>query len=1178
MLHLYKASAGSGKTFALTRHYLTLLLGDRNPISGKWRLRNPSECAHSNILAITFTNKATQEMTRRIITELATLSGREPSKSGKKSPYLSYFLELFEVEEQALAETASKMLDELLADFSHFNVSTIDAFFQSVLRIFAREVDLPDNYQVELSDRSAVEIGVGQMFDTLNQRLSADPLVSAERKWVTAWLNTYMQRSLDEGKSVNLLSRSSNVFNALVDSFVALLNEDFKINSAEILDYLSDLSRLAAFEKGIASQTHIVEASLTKRAIAIMQYGDYDQISGHVSKYIESWAAGAKKVIGKTKTIPQAAVTIEKRFKKAYLKTDYSQELDAELTLFCTELVQYDLMLLRNTILTEAITYFGLIGCLQRHIQESCKEDNLMLLSETTGILSRIIDGDDTPFVYERLGYYLHHFLVDEFQDTSRMQWNNLRPLLVESMANGYDNLIIGDEKQCIYRFRNSDPELLANKVSDEIGDVFTPSAILTQGNTINSNSNWRSSSEVVKFNNSIFTSLASLLDCSETFGNVVQQIDPSREQFPGHIMLFFQPEEDKAENVEEASNEEDNQGDIDEQEEATSQQRSFAVTTTIDQINRLLSQGYRQRDIAILVYRHSQAKEIVDGLLAVTKEYPDWSHGPLCVNSEDSLEIQSSLAVKMILEVLKLTVAPRSMGGKPGASYDLANLSYVFRYSMRYNENTSDALTDAIATVARAERIDNPIEKIESAIANRLEEIFTFARAASSSADAAIEDAGEMAGVGEDADALQEKQRIACLTLNQIVDKIIALFVTPEMLESEAPYLMAFQDAVADFCAKGESDIASFLQWWELRAGAATIDGAPDTDGIMIMTIHKAKGLEFPCVIIPYANSTPVVFHGNKPSYEWMKIDADYFPGIDSSLVPSVLPLPFKSQIASIPMFNAEAEEIIHKRTIDALNVLYVAFTRAVDELIVIAPAKKKDTTSFDKRLRQAVESCTAQYIANMENDGVKPWLIPLAESFKDDLLEIGSPHPPRKRKAEAVLPDVALPSYNPNVNAKMSTLTEADITRFDFNNPRDRGTFLHNVLSKVGNRDSFEVALRRAAYRAHLSDEDCNYCHDSLKYALDNPEVARWFDEFEYLLVERSIVSDGVRRPDRVVCYADGSADVIDFKFGEHHGSYERQVKRYAKLLHDAGYSPVRAFLWYPLEKDYESAVKNF
>ena len=266
MLKIYKASAGSGKTYALTRQYLTLLLGKQNPETGEWKLRSAKDDAHRHILAITFTNKATQEMTRRIISQLAILAGREPGQDcDTKSPYLKEFCDLFHTDEESLAKLSSDILDELLADFAFFHVSTIDAFFQNVLHIFAREIEMPDNFRLELENSSTISLGVNEMFASLNRRTPADPLRQREQKWLTQWLTRHMIKKLDDGKAVNLLSRNSSLYSDLIDTFNKLLDETFQINSEIITQYLDRIEYLAAFEKiliitlGLASSNGLPE-------------------------------------------------------------------------------------------------------------------------------------------------------------------------------------------------------------------------------------------------------------------------------------------------------------------------------------------------------------------------------------------------------------------------------------------------------------------------------------------------------------------------------------------------------------------------------------------------------------------------------------------------------------------------------------------------------------------------------------------------------------------------------------------------------------------------------------------------------------------------------------------------------------------------------------------------------
>lgn len=1178
MLNIHKASAGSGKTFALTQKYLELLLGEKNPETGQWRLRHASEGAHRGILAITFTNKATQEMTRRIISQLAILAHREPDNPDAKSDYETYFLKIFHTDRTTLAERASDMLDELLADFAFFHVSTIDAFFQNVLRIFAREVEMPDNFRLELDNSATISLGINEMFSSLNYMRPADPLRRREHEWLSEWLTHQMIRRLEAGNPVNMLSRTSSVYSGLISTFKSLLNETFQINSSRITQYLDKVEYISAFEKALTEQEYKKEQQLRKKAVALMQYGDFQNVNRYIKSAVEAWAAGEKKE--PTNTVIKAVNEQKSRFVAAYIKKGVSPDLDYAVADTCLAAVELQKIRERNNVLVEAVTPMGLLGCLLRHISNFCKDNNVILLSNTNTLLREIINDDETPFVYERLGYYLHHFLIDEVQDTSCMQWENLRPLLMESMSHKHENLVIGDEKQCIYRFRNSDPSLFGHVIANDVSEVYGDESIKCLGNAIDENNNWRSSAEVVKFNNSIFRSIASLADTAGAYSNVIQQISPKRNKvIPGYVKLLFEPEVavDDSNTATDVDNGEDSADD--------NGKESFTLQTIVAEVDRMLTAGYRPGQIAILVHKHSQGEAVINKLLHCHEDL-SWKHGALEVKSTDAVSVGASPAVRMIIEILRLTQLPHTVtriderpnGEKKevkeeNPAYRRARLLYCYRYFLhteitqpdgtRRLRNNSEALEAAVDALKHEDDATDATLPPGNA---SLKEIIEFAR---NSTSAGSEKSGS-------------DNTVTCLTLTDIVDKIISRYVNPDALERETAYLMAFQDLVYDFCAQGSSDIRTFLQWWDNGGHNSSLSSTSESDAVNVMTIHQSKGLEFPCVILPYCNAEMVKFSSAmRPNYQWMELDPADFPEIAAEVVPPMIPVDFKSSVTKVDVLAKETQRIISEQIVDCLNVYYVAFTRAVNELVVICPKsgkRRKETCkdndkatllNFDQLLRMAIENLTPQKISEpgFTDDDSRNWVIPLAENLHDDMLEVGSPTVPvGNEQKKQKMPVINLPTYCPDVNDNLVTLTEADIEIFNYDIPRHRGDLLHKILSKVSHRDSLPRALRRITTRYHLTPQQIAECNEILTTAVNDPRVERWFEGYTKLYREQSIANaDTDRRPDRIVILEDGTVEIIDYKFGEDHPSYARQVRRYMTLMRRAGYTRVKGYLWF-------------
>lgn len=1247
MLHIYKASAGSGKTYNLTKQYLMLLLGKCSdnagtvdPVTGRrneprWTLRRSPGGAHRHILAITFTNKATEEMIKRIIAELAILAGREPGVS-KKSDYLKEFMATFNTDEATLSRLASETLDELLADYVYFNVSTIDAFFQNVLRTFAREIEMPDDFQLEINNSYAIATGVGDLLQSINSDVYPDPAGQQQAKWLGEWLGRYIDREFEDGKAVNLFSRASSLFSSLVTRFSAMMNETFKMNIGIITDYLAKTGNIDAFLHGIINEAAIARNRVIAKSQTAIQYGAFADSAKTLQKFVAACATGTIPNI--TTTVIAAIDNPDKRFTKTYRKSNpVPEDLDSLLVEICAMALNYKSISERNSVLLPAITSFGLLGCLLRVINDLCKERNLLLLSETNSLLRSIINDDDTPFVYERIGYYLRHFLIDEFQDTSAMQWENLRPLLMESLGYNHENLIIGDEKQCIYRFRNSDPELLGSQVAEDAIKAHNDENILRlEGNCVSENSNWRSSREVITFNNSIFRAISCLVGDVDTYDNVVQQINPNRKKIPqGYVKLIFQPKPEPKPNNKETEKDEgiaaekvvenapvSAAGAAGEEEQV--KMENFGCKTAVEEVSRMLSGGYQPGDIAILVRTHGEGERIINALINA-QSGPGWPHGEIEITSVDSLEVASSSAVRMVVEILRLSQEPDKVMNThdeliDNAVYRRVRLTYLFEYFLHEPivDNGTTRYPKRHEALSRAVEL---LEKVDAGTDLPADLPDSVMRMLDFSAESLFE--------AENPD--NSGKEVATATLSTIVDRILSRYISTEVLSAETAYITAFQDIVYDFCSRGNSDIRSFLQWWDRSGRKTALDSADEGQAITVMTIHKSKGLEFPCVIIPFASWNFIRPVSGRPAYEWYTLSDRYFPDIAPGVVPPMIPLEFKPSLSEIDMFRDDNEVYARNRKVDALNLAYVAFTRAVNELIIVCPYKTGSDKGLEADnlygyLRGAVGFMTSSRLsANADSrsasdtgeageaSGEKnceinpeelPWLLPLAQYSSDDgIYEVGTPTTmddnkksdaaradeqgrdksnsktvdiqresnnkeaePRKAPLASEERKLRAPVYNPKVNDRLNTFAIADIHTFSFDDPRNRGTFLHKILSRVRHSSDLPLQIARAATRARLTPEQTAIVTDVLTKAVSNPEAARWFDGFERAINERTIVSNGASyRPDRIVWLPDGSIEIVDYKFGKHKNKYFNDLRNYCELLELAGYSAPHAFLYY-------------
>ena len=481
-LKIMKASAGSGKTYSLARKYISLLL------------QNPDRYAYRHILAVTFTNKATDEMKSRILKELHVLA-TDPCKSD----YYDYFVPAVIPGMNELQQKAKRVLSDILHDYSAFAVSTIDRFFQHTLKAFSREIGQFASYQVELDKDSLVAESVDRVLDSLTE----------ENENLLSWLTENVLEQIEQGgrysADANLLEMAKRLKSVQRQEVLEQhgICEDEDYSKEKLLQIRKECRKIiSTFREKVVSSSQTIIQLTTQQGVSLKDTNrgflnnlavyaglqDNDKVeplkATFVSKALdpEQWFAKSKA----TKLLPLVQPFIQTPLE------DFCALFDKEFKVYNTALI-----------LDEQLYGLGVAGELNRAFKGLMKEKNVLCIDDSNTILRNIIDGSDAPFVYEKLGVRYEHFLLDEFQDTSSVQWDNFYPLLDESDSNDRDNLIVGDVKQSIYRWRGSDWKLLDETVPSKFPDH--KEEVL--------DTNYRSLANVVNFNNCFFASAAGILD-----------------------------------------------------------------------------------------------------------------------------------------------------------------------------------------------------------------------------------------------------------------------------------------------------------------------------------------------------------------------------------------------------------------------------------------------------------------------------------------------------------------------------------------------------------------------------------------------------------------------------------------------------------------------------------------
>ncbi len=652
-LTVYKASAGSGKTFTLAVQFIKTLIVSENPY------------AYRHILAVTFTNKATAEMKDRILGQLYGIWKRLPSSD----IYLDVLSRELERDGTSLAEEiirqrAGTALCHILHDYSRFRVETIDSFFQSVMKNLAHELGLTANLRVDLNDEEVLNEAVNRIME----RLHLNPTVF---NWIMDYVNERIANNerWDIAKEVKTFGKwiFKEAYLAREQEFREILKDSKEIDTLrktlhEIQQEAKDIVQSAAYHFREELENHGITCDAFKYGSTIESYlknleeGSYKaKFGSRLSGFVDDPANMLKKTdAGKPQAIEAAGYfsNLLKETHELYQKAA-NNHISAHLAL-------------------KHLNPLGLLGVVDKEVNTLNRENNRFLLAKTPMLLHELIEENDAPFIFEKMGTYFHNIMIDEFQDTSAMQWKNFKILLLESMASGHSNLLVGDVKQSIYRWRNSDWTILGN-IEKEMS-VHHPDI---KGLTINR----RSERNIIEFNNALFTAAADALqnfslhpdsiNIKEAYQDVEQQC-PEDKTGNGYVNVrFYGNEEDEC----------DWECDM--------------LEELCEQVRTLHEAGLPYNEMAILVRYRKSAEPIIRHF---AYRLPD-----VKLVSDEAFLLSSSSSVNILVTAMRHLIAPD----------DRVASAYLAMYKNKTQEHCMEALAG-----------QNPEEMLPEAYIRRTEEL----------------------------------------------------------------------------------------------------------------------------------------------------------------------------------------------------------------------------------------------------------------------------------------------------------------------------------------------------------------------------------------------------------------------------------------------------------------------
>lgn len=1031
---IYNAAAGSGKTFTLVKEFLKQLFTAKN------------DDYYKHLLAITFTNKAVAEMKQRIVETLIAFS--EHDKTQQSLPMLSIIADETGVEIDEIKARSTRILKNLLHNYAALSVETIDSFNHRLIRTFARDLKLATNFEVTLD----IDELLGEAVDLLLSK-------AGENKEITKVLLDFALEKTDDDKSWDIsrdIAKAAKLLFSENDAkYVSNLKrkslDDFLQFKKQLLNKKKNLSKtineratqtLKLIEDSGLEHSDFLRKTLPNHFLKL-QSGNYNVYNNKLQENLENNKALYK--VKEALHIVEAIESITPTLLANYIEI---KNLVGKYNLY-------------NAILKN-ITPLSVINLVNQEIEAIKNDKNIFPISEFNSLINTEIRDQPAPFIYERLGEKYRHFFIDEFQDTSKLQWDNLIPLidnaLSQQLENSFGNLLlVGDAKQSIYRWRGGLPEQFIDLYNNE-------NPFHREKEVFALDTNFRSCEEIINFNNDFFSYISTYLD-DENHQKLYREGNRQKcnTKKNGYIRFEFVEKQKKAERI-----------------TAYSQ-------LALEAINSSKEKGFSESDICILT------RTTADGIALSTY----LMERGISVISSETLLLQSSPIVQILVFALQLCLNPKN----DEAKINLLNLLY----------DQQDISEDKHTFFTRF------LNTSETQFAQILKEFnieFSLLEMRSKSLFEAFEYCIEKFTLAPAADA----------------------------------YLFGFMDLVFEFQQQPEPDKISFLDFWETKKEKASIPANEGTNAVQLMTIHKAKGLEFPIVIFPFADINITT----------AKNDQLWYPLQDEDFKFEEAQINFN---ANLNNYGNVGQEMYanHKRQLelDNVNLLYVTFTRAVEKLYVFAEMptelKSENPTTYNQLFMQFLKH------KNIWNNNQ------LFYEFGNDLEKTSI-------KKEAVLQQEPLYfSSNPDKHGMKIIPTEKNRLDEETIAAITAGNLLHNTMAQIKDKTDVEIVLTKLKTRAIIPDAEFEQLNNTILRIVNHPELQPFFNGSGTVYNERNILTENglVLRPDRINISNTNKATVIDYKTGNPNVWHHDQLIEYANALNAMGFKVVEKILIYSSEE---------
>ncbi|MBP7183214.1 MAG: UvrD-helicase domain-containing protein [Flavobacterium sp.] len=1041
---IYDASAGSGKTYALVKEYLKIILVA------------PKNDAYRHILAITFTNKAVHEMKSRIVGSLSEFAKDEPSsKAQDLMQDLATDTELSIIQ---IKTKSQQIIKHIIHNYAAFDISTIDKFTHKVIRAFAHDLNLPMTFEVTL--------------DTENLLVEAVDAIIAqagEDETLTKLLIDFTMEKTDDDKSWDI-SRE------ILETGRLVLNEN---NRNEITHFQDkSIAEFVEIKMKLSEACTILEKEsivFAEEALSLIDKNGIDTKSfsaGHFPKHLLSIQEG--KFNPKNKTYHEFDdIKINKTAKdRAIIETiipDLLQLLDKVYKTF--EKINFYKAFLKN------ITPLSLLNTVSNELAKIQEEQNVLSISEFNAIIHREIQNQPAPFIYERLGERYRHFFIDEFQDTSEMQWQNLIPL-IDNALSGQDDfgvkgtlMIVGDPKQSIYRWRGGKAEQFIELSKDQ-NPFNNPDKRLEH-----LNKNYRSYSQIIKFNNDFFKLLSNEFehpDYKDLYENHSHQ--KTNDKTGGYVNISFIPKVETAEGDEEALDKTD-----------------LYVLATLNTIQKSVQQGFQYKDIVILTRKRSQGIAIANYL----------TEQGIPLLSSETLMIQNATEVRLIIHLLKYLKNSSDLESK-------ANFLQYLAQNSQDKLPIHDFIAQGMALFQETD-FENWLMSFDVSL--------SF-------------------------------QNIRKKSLYEAVETIIAKFLSPPETSVLSKgvgnaYVQYFLDIVLERDIRNQAGISDFLSFWDKNAEKFSIPSPEGTNAVRIMTIHKSKGLEFPVVIFPFAEED----YNRKPKDKlWLNAEEQDF-GLPKVLI---------DNSSAVEGFGEEAAEVYNQKKqeelLDNINVLYVALTRAEEQLYMISNMNLSSKGEVPKN------NMCSFFINYLENNG----------GFDKNKLEYEFGNATKLSVAKQhVDTSKTIPLVSEILNPKNIKIAQREALMWGTHQQEaiEYGNVIHEILSFVKTKNDVDLAITKSIENGLITYAQKETVFNTINEIVNHSELEICFADGNEVLNEQAIIQKEGKtiKPDRMVLTKNKEVLLLDYKTGIHNVKYQQQLENYQTAIESMGYKVVKKALIY-------------